>query len=132
VALLLLVSLLIQVVNILILWVTSFLFSIDILLTNFSKMKDERNWHNDVDVRGNGCDPNQIEDISKQLIRSDVGSRLQVILGGGRANMRNNTILDEEGVRGRRTDGLDLIQEYLDRNADSRVKYVWDAVILLL
>lgn len=106
------------------------LFSI--YLTKFSKMKAERNWHNNADVRRNGCDPNQIEDISKQLIRSDVGSRLQVILGGGRANMRNDTVLDEEGERGRRTDGLDLIQEYLDRKAGSRVKYVWNAVIFLL
>jgi len=65
--------------------------------------------------------------MSKQLIRSDVGSRLQVILGGGRANMRNDTVLDEEGVRGHRTDGLDLIQEYLERKAGSRVKYVWNA-----
>ncbi len=91
-------------------------------------MKAERDWHNDANVKSNGCDPDLLEDISKQLIRSDVGSRLQVILGGGRANMRNDTVVDEEGARGSRTDGLDLIQEYLGRHVGARTKYVWNAV----
>jgi len=86
-----------------------------------------RYWENDAEIKSNGCDPDQIIDISRQLIRGDVGSRLQVILGGGRANMRNTTFIDEEGSRGYRTDGLDLIQEYLDRKAGSRAKYVWNA-----
>lgn len=42
--------------------------------------------------------------------------------------MRNTTVTDEEGAAGYRTDGLDLIQEYLDRNAQRRARYVWNAV----
>ncbi len=61
------------------------------------------------------------------MIRGDVGQRLQVILGGGRGQMRNNTVADEEGANGFRTDGLDLIQEYIERN--NRARYVWNAVI---
>ncbi|XP_037051925.1 membrane-bound alkaline phosphatase-like [Bradysia coprophila] len=86
-----------------------------------------RYWENDVDVLADGCDPNIIDDISKQLIRGDVGSRLHVILGGGRAEMRNTTFIDEEGSAGYRTDGLDLIQEYQDAKSHLRSRYVWNA-----
>ncbi|KAJ6637159.1 Membrane-bound alkaline phosphatase [Pseudolycoriella hygida] len=85
-----------------------------------------RYWENDFEITKNSCDPNEIDDIAKQLIRGDVGSRLQVILGGGRGHMRNDTVTDEEGVIGYRNDGLDLIEEYLERN-HSRAKYVWNA-----
>lgn len=98
---------------------------------HFFEIAANRYWENDAEVRGNGCDSDVIDDISKQLIRGDVGSRLQVILGGGRGNLRNDTVVDEEGARGFRTDGLDLIQEYLDRHSDSRAKYVWNAVIFV-
>jgi len=89
-----------------------------------------RYWENDAEVRADGCDPNLIVDITRQLVRGDVGSRLNVILGGGRANFRNTTVLDEEGSRGYRSDGLDLIEEYLERNPLSRSKFVWNATDL--
>lgn len=89
-----------------------------------------RYWENDDDVRANGCDPEITHDIARQLIRGDVGSRLHVILGGGRGEMRNATFADEEGSFGYRTDGLDLIQEYKDAKSQLRSKYVWNAVII--
>lgn len=79
-------------------------------------------------MRDDNCDPNLIIDIARQLIRGDVGSRLKVILGGGRAHFRNTTVEDEEDWPGYRTDGLDLIEEFLESKAEFRTRYVWNAV----
>lgn len=61
-----------------------------------------------------GCDSSKIEDISKQLIRGEVGKNFNVILGGGRRGFFDSSVLDELGVRGQRTDGLDLMAEWVN------------------
>lgn len=112
--------------------VVSLKISLQILSLSFLQIQANRYWENDAEIRSSGCDSNLLEDIAMQLIRGDVGSRLHVILGGGRANMRNVTVEDEAGEIGYRTDGLDLIQEYLEQKAQARAKYVWNAVKILI
>lgn len=87
-----------------------------------------RYWENDVEIRARNCDPNVIDDIAKQLIMSEVGSKLRVIMGGGREQFRNTTVRDEEGRSGLRSDGRDLIQEWIDIKRDLKAEYVWNKV----
>jgi len=51
--------------------------------------------------------PNECDDIAKQLIHGEIGSRLDVIMGGGRRHFLPNT------QNGYRTDNRNLIDEYL-------------------
>lgn len=53
------------------------------------------------------------------------GRNLKVILGGGRANFRNQSKEDEEGHKGYRTDGKDLIEEWKSARG-SKASYVWN------
>lgn len=88
---------------------------------NYANTAD-RDWENDAEVPA-GC-PKDI-DIATQLIHGEVGSKFKVILGGGRAEFLNETVVDEEGNPGYRQDGKNLIQEWLD--ADSKRKYVFNS-----
>jgi alkaline phosphatase len=54
-----------------------------------------------------GCD-----DIALQLIHGDVGSNLDVVMGGGRREFLPNTLINENLERGFRTDSRNLINEY--------------------
>lgn len=54
-----------------------------------------------------GCD-----DIAHQLIHGDVGSKLDIILGGGRRAFFPNTFVNENNERGDRTDNRNLINEF--------------------
>lgn len=49
-------------------------------------------------------------------------------MGGGRRNFLSNETLDQEGTRGRRTDGRDLIQEWQDdkRSRNATFAYAWN------
>lgn len=89
----------------------------------------ERNWENDAEVKKGGCDPSKVEDIAKQLMDGDVGSKFQVILGGGRREFRDKKISDEVEGRGKRLDGRNMIDEWLKKNSgyDQRA-YVWNTV----
>lgn len=89
----------------------------------------DREWEVNQDIIDLGCNNKEIDDIAKQLIRGEVGSKLSVIFGGGRAGFRDKTMNDEESEPGRRTDGLDLIQEWLERaeNNENRT-FIWNRV----
>ncbi|CAG9129403.1 unnamed protein product [Plutella xylostella] len=92
-----------------------------------------RNWESDANVRAAGLDPERCRDIAHQLVHSFPGNRLKVILGGGRREFLPNSTVDEEGARGRRLDGRDLVGEW---RADKRARnashsYVWDRAGLL-
>ncbi|KAG7311925.1 hypothetical protein JYU34_001347 [Plutella xylostella] len=94
----------------------------------------ERDWESDADIpaecrREHGAQA----DIAHQLVHSFPGNRLKVILGGGRREFLPNSTVDEEGARGRRLDGRDLVGEW---RADKRARnashsYVWDRAGLL-
>src|SRR3546814_9931267 len=73
----------------------------------------QRDWEADSDLsaaaKSEGC-----IDIARQLVEGQVGSRLDLILGGGRANILPATAPDPEypAVTGKRAGGRDLIAEW--------------------
>ena len=85
----------------------------------------QRDWEADSDMpvaaKSAGC-----LDIARQMIEQPVGSRLDLILGGGRANFLPSTMSDPEypNTQGRRTDGLDLVAAWRKRNPAGA--YVWN------
>lgn len=84
-----------------------------------------RNWENDQAVPA-AC-RNQIKDIADQLVNSDEGSKLKVILGGGRQNFITTISTDDEGTNGLRQDGRNLINEWTtNRSKSGSAKYVWN------
>jgi alkaline phosphatase len=84
-----------------------------------------RDWENDNDIRTT-CNSSNFRDIAHQLLHEQVGKNLKVILGGGRRNFINTTELDDEGRPGWRTDGRNLIDEWLnERSKTATAKYVW-------
>lgn len=118
----------------------------------------ERSWECDADVKLD-CDVNAVDDIAMQLVYGPIGKHLKVIFGGGRYNFISETEQDEEGnlvftecnaVRccnkhlihvtfsalsvilgnaGKRTDGKNLINEWLDKQNEDEIRtYVWNKV----
>ncbi|CRK87690.1 CLUMA_CG001481, isoform A [Clunio marinus] len=66
-----------------------------------------------------------VTDIAHQLVHDEVGRNLKVILGCGRRNFINTTAVDEEGRPGLRSDGRNLIDEWLEeRNKSGKAIYV--------
>lgn len=66
-----------------------------------------------------------IPDIARQLVYNDVSKNLKVVLGGGRSYFINNTSVDDEGQRGLRTDGKNLINEWVtERTKQGAAKFV--------
>lgn len=61
-------------------------------------------------------------------MHGQVGKNLRVILGGGRAYFRDQSIRDEEdGTSGLRHDGRNLIEEWTtERSKDGKASYVFD------
>lgn len=89
----------------------------------------ERDWECNNNIRDDNCDDNAIDDIAEQLVHGPVGKHLKVIFGGGRFNFINATEKDEQGKFGKRTDGKNLIKEWLNNKKDNEVRsYVWNKV----
>lgn len=104
--------------------------SISIYVGAYGSVAD-RSWETDQDILKDKCDPNEIDDLTEQLVHGETGSKFRVILGGGRSTFRDRKIIDEERQRGRRGDGKDLIQEWLKKGThDERRSYVWNAVCI--
>lgn len=87
----------------------------------------DRNWESDADLtdeaKAAGC-----KDIALQMIEwNEGGNGFEVALGGGRRMFMDKTMEDPEdaGKTGQRTDGRDLIKEWLDANGDGAA-YVWN------
>lgn len=87
----------------------------------------DRNWESDGDVTA-GCSGHAQLDIAQQLVHARPGKDFKVILGGGRREFLPNTMTDEEGSRGRRYDGRNLISEWLTEKDSRGVthEYVWN------
>lgn len=75
----------------------------------------ERDWENDAEVTSDCGSNSGIQDIAYQLARGEVGSQLKLILGGGRKNFVDSGLADW----GKRTDGLNLIEEFKQANAQN-------------
>ncbi|XP_017482800.1 PREDICTED: membrane-bound alkaline phosphatase-like [Rhagoletis zephyria] len=87
-----------------------------------------RDWENDAAVFSkSGCSAKSNVDIARQLVEWNVGKNLKVVMGGGRRNFINTTVNDEEGLPGQRTDGRNLIQDWLkDKDTNNQqAAYVW-------
>lgn len=87
----------------------------------------ERDWYNNNAIPQT-CrdDPNNSNiDIAYQLVYNEEAIPFKVILGGGRRQFINETEVDEENQPGRRTDGKNLINEWLEeRNKIGKAEYV--------
>ncbi|XP_026739041.1 alkaline phosphatase, tissue-nonspecific isozyme-like isoform X1 [Trichoplusia ni] len=70
----------------------------------------DRRWEADADLPKKGL---RCDDIATQLVRGRVGSRIDIVLGGGRKNFFPRNERDLEGYHGYRTDGADLIREWI-------------------
>lgn len=79
----------------------------------------DRDWESNADIGADNCDEKKIDDIAKQLVYGETGSRLKVIFGGGRENFIDKSTVDENGKPGKRTDGRNLIEEWL-KNGQQR------------
>lgn len=77
----------------------------------------ERNWEDNSGVLRSGCNDSQIYDIAEQLVRGSVGKDLKVVLGGGSRFFINSTET-EHGSPGTRTDGKNLIKDWLYSKSD--------------
>jgi len=75
----------------------------------------DRAWEGSVpsSIKGN-C-----KDIARQLIEDEPGSKLKVILGGGRGYFLPNNVLDSSGKYGMRTDNKSLIDDWLNSKNQS-------------
>lgn len=89
----------------------------------------QRDWEWDAnmpaDAIAQGC-----LDIARQLVEGRVGSRLDVVMGGGRAAFMPDTLVDPEypARRGARRDGRDLISQW--RTANPQGLFAWNAAQL--
>ncbi|CRK92138.1 CLUMA_CG005740, isoform A [Clunio marinus] len=70
--------------------------------------------------------PDGCHDIAHQLIHGEIGSKLDVIMGGGRRSFLPNTNVNQNSERGFRTDNRNLIDEYKEnqRKQFKRFSYV--------
>lgn len=89
-----------------------------------------RSWSTDGDIKRSGCDAEAIDDIAEQLVHGEVGSKLKVVLGCGIRPFLDMTMVDEEGFSGTRSDNKNLINDWLNNNADLGVnkRFVWNKV----
>ncbi|XP_022822920.1 membrane-bound alkaline phosphatase-like [Spodoptera litura] len=86
-----------------------------------------RDWEADADVAAS-CAPPRQDDIALQLVHAYPGDHFKVILGGGRREFLPNSTVDEEGSRGKRLDGRNLIEEWQESKRAQNVsyRYVWN------
>lgn len=68
----------------------------------------ERDWESDTDVTADCGEDSEVPDIAYQLIKGEVGSKLKLVLGGGRKNFVDKNLADW----GKRSDGWNLIEEF--------------------
>jgi alkaline phosphatase len=84
-----------------------------------------RNWECDDDMRNfTNVESCVGKDIASQLIRNEPGINFNVIFGGGRKKFLSSNIIDGEGEKGQRLDGLDLIDEWVEKKNSPRAIYV--------
>lgn len=87
-----------------------------------------RDWesNNEISEKCKADGDSNVRDIAYQLVHNEVSKNLKVILGGGRAYFINNTELDDERRPGLRTDGRNLIDEWMaERSKNGNAKFVW-------
>ncbi|MFD0912999.1 alkaline phosphatase [Methylophilus luteus] len=77
-----------------------------------------RDWEGNANLSAAAA-TNGVKDIAAQLIDNfgtgKIGDGIDVVFGGGRSYFLPNTVTDIEGTKGRRTDGRNLPQEYVNK-----------------
>ncbi|XP_018019900.1 membrane-bound alkaline phosphatase-like, partial [Hyalella azteca] len=93
----------------------------------------ERHWENDNDIEDYNGDPDACDDIAEQLVLGNTGSKIKVIMGGGRKKFLPEDAVDPEGeTSGRRKDGQNLIDTWINqKNLLGTNSYVWNRSELL-
>lgn len=71
-----------------------------------------KNWESDGNIACTAGTATDVSDIASQLINGPIGKQLRVVFGGGRKNFIPNTVVDEDGLRGVRSDGRNLLDEW--------------------
>lgn len=64
-----------------------------------------------------------VKDIAWQLIDMPFGDGIDVVMGGGRRSFITTDTVDEEGKKGKRTDGRNLINEWQEKTGGT---YIWN------
>lgn len=64
------------------------------------------------------------KDIAQQFVNFSAGDGIDVAFGGGRAYFTPETDKDEQGVKGKRGDGRNLVKEWKNKHKNSQ--YVWN------
>ena len=77
-----------------------------------------RDWEDNTFIK-DGCDQ---KDIAVQLVDAMKAGTIDVAMGGGRQHFLPNDVTDDEGKKGKRTDGRNLIDEL----KASGGQYAWD------
>ncbi|XP_023312076.1 membrane-bound alkaline phosphatase-like [Anoplophora glabripennis] len=90
-----------------------------------------RLWQNDATVTEAGWNATKCRDIAYQLIKGKTGSKFNFILGGGSQMFLPIGHEDEAGSRGTRSDGRNLIEEWLKDKKNKEARYVWNRDQLL-
>ncbi|XP_053654817.2 alkaline phosphatase [Cherax quadricarinatus] len=87
----------------------------------------ERHWESDDDINDDGGDPDLCDDIAEQLVLGDTGSKIKVIMGGGRQKLTPKHVDDPEGGDGgKRDDDKNLIETWINqKKLLGNASYVW-------
>jgi alkaline phosphatase len=81
----------------------------------------EREWESDADLPVD----TDVPDIARQLLEFSYGDGIEVAMGGGRRAFLPDSVTDGEYRKGRRKDGRDLTQEWLEQY--DHAAYVWNS-----
>lgn len=85
-----------------------------------------RDWEHNNAISSACRSTENVTDIAHQLLYNEVSKNLKVILGGGRRAFYGTTERDDENLAGLRTDGRNLVDEWVnERSKDGTAKYVW-------
>ncbi|KAJ8936806.1 hypothetical protein NQ318_003051 [Aromia moschata] len=87
-----------------------------------------RRWQDDTTILEDGENVTKCNDLAYQLIKNDVGRKFHVILGGGSQVFLPNGTSDKLGSKGTRSDGVNLIEDWLyDKKANGdNARYIWN------
>ncbi|CAB0018332.1 unnamed protein product [Nesidiocoris tenuis] len=91
-----------------------------------------RNMESDAEVVRLHKNPKECVDIAQQLMLNAPGKNLNVIMGGGRANFYPIDADNESGTKGKRRDGKNLIDSWIEsKKSTGKSKFVWNREQLL-
>jgi len=91
----------------------------------------ERDWESDADTIETGHDPKICTDIATQLVTGDTGSKIKVVMGGGRRSFMPDSVQDPENKdeTGERLDGVNLVDKWLEGRENAQ--FIWSRGDLL-